>query len=281
MNVLQDSLEAEALAALKAHVRPHRLPVDPLRIAQGMGIRVVFRALESREALYVRDPRQTRIFIDEDLVVNGNLSARGRFTLAHELGHHIFDEVGRSSSVEAAALPLEAREKIADRLGSNLLMPRDLLTAELHTLQPDWVEGDLIEASTVAELQQRFRVSLPALANALRDLSAGTLIARFEWIPNQDHRRASEEPVYRVVWSSPMSERGDRLFPNQSLTKYRELCEAAERGQVLRTRTKLNLRPLPHKEYSVAGAPHRPVLRSPYLLTIDLSPHHDQRLLLS
>lgn len=270
------SLEMDALAALKARVRPHRLPVDPLRVAQEMGIRIVFRALDSRQALYIRDVRRTRIFLNEDLVINGNLSARGRFTLAHELGHHILDEVARSLRIDTATLPLEARERIADRLGNHLLMPRDLLTTELHTLQPDWADGDWIEALTVADLQQRFRVSLPALANALRDLSPGTLIARFEWIPNQDHRRASDEPVYRVVWSSPASERGDRLFPNQSLTKYRELSDAAERGRVLRTRTKLNLRPLPHKEYSVAGAPHRALHRGPYLVTIDLSPHLDQ-----
>lgn len=261
---------ADALRSLLDAAAINRLPVDVHRVAQRLGIRVAVNALEAREALFLRTPREVRIFLDPKLFNDGFLSARGRFSLAHEIGHYILDEELQKRAGGSVQLSQQTREAIADRLGSHLLMPRDLLKRELSLSQSEWTDGAFIEAGTMVRLQRTFRVSLPALAHAIRELSPTTVILRFEKQPIREKGQDSGAIAYRVSWSSPLSSKGDRIFPNQTLARCAMLADAAERGDTVRTRAALNFRPLPKREYSVTGAPHRLVSGAAYLLSIDV-----------
>jgi hypothetical protein len=273
-DLVLERIIADALRALLDAAEINRLPVDVHRVAQRLGIRVAVHPLESREALFLRTPREARIFLDPKLFNDGFLSARGRFSLAHEIGHCAFEEQFKKQSA-LAPLSHHERELIADRLANQLLMPRELLTHELRRLQQEWTHGEYVEASTMVKLQHVFRVSLPALAHAIRELSPNTAILRFEKRPIRERGRDFGEVTYRVAWSSPLSTKGERVFPNQTLARCESLAHAAAHGETVKMRAPLNFRPLPRREYSVTGAPHRLVSDAAYLLSIDIQ--GDQR----
>ena len=67
---------------------------------------------------------------------------RRRFTIAHEIGHHLLHSDGaavlcRPADVEAAAADARAREREANRFAAELLMPEPLVRAEADAHGPD------------------------------------------------------------------------------------------------------------------------------------------------
>jgi hypothetical protein len=67
---------------------------------------------------------------------------RRRFTVAHEVGHHLLHSDGaavlcRPADVEAAAGDERAREREANRFAAELLMPEPLVRAEAERAGPD------------------------------------------------------------------------------------------------------------------------------------------------
>lgn len=270
----EQRLLAGALRALMGGAEINRVPVDLHRVAQRFGIRVVEQPLESREALYLRTPRESRIFLDSALFDNqGLLTGRGRFTLAHEIAHHVLEQEIRKTTLAQARLSTSRREALADQLGSHLLLPRDLLRSSLIETQPEGGDGDIVDATTMIALQRRFRVSLPALAHAVRDLVPNVVFIRFARQKAQQKGREFGEQVYRVVWSSPTgSGMNGRIFPNQRLARSEELEAAAVQGITIRNSLLLDFRPLPRRIYKLTGTPYRTALLSGFLLSVAIQP---------
>lgn len=85
---------------------------------------------------------------------------RRRFSMAHELGHTIVDEVGETMlPAQRFASHHERLERFCDRFAGALLMPRVLIRA-------DWCDG----IQCVERLSRRYRVSRPAIRVRLSQL---------------------------------------------------------------------------------------------------------------
>ncbi|MBA0192492.1 ImmA/IrrE family metallo-endopeptidase [Pectobacterium carotovorum] len=109
-----------------------RLPVDPLKIAEAWGARV--EAL--RESAYNNDGLsglavikngEPRIYFDSNEYYN-----RQRFTIAHELGHHVLghtqDGEYHRDNVENYSTGIrDYREVEANQFAAELLMPEDAI----------------------------------------------------------------------------------------------------------------------------------------------------------
>lgn len=85
---------------------------------------------------------------------------RRRFSMAHELGHTIVDEIGETMlPAQRLASHHERLERFCDRFAGALLMPRVLIRA-------DWCDG----IQCVERLSRRYRVSRPAIRVRLSQL---------------------------------------------------------------------------------------------------------------
>lgn len=155
-------------------------PVDPLKVANALGVRVHYQTFEDEVSgvLLIQDK-------DRHILVNkSHHPNRQRFSIAHELGHlvlhdqkgnrlfidthlRLYQRVGAPNSAAysepgSATTPQEERE--ANQFAAALLMPRPLL--ETATFERDlW---DEIDISTLAT---NFAVSEQAMAIRLQQLS--------------------------------------------------------------------------------------------------------------
>lgn len=102
-----------------------KLPVDPKLIAQKMGIEVQESGPDARESGHYRyregspvitfNPRESEV--------------RRRFTIAHEIGHHVNGDVDapRDTDRQMSAGVRDPKEVAANRFAAALLMPADLV----------------------------------------------------------------------------------------------------------------------------------------------------------
>jgi predicted transcriptional regulator len=101
---------------------------------------------------------------------------RRRFTVAHEIGHHLLHADGaavlcRPADVEAARGDERAREREANRFAAELLMPEQLVRAAADADGPDPIA--LAERFGVSDVAMGFRlVTLGYLAALPVDLQA-------------------------------------------------------------------------------------------------------------
>lgn len=206
--------EAEGQAAAAQFRRDHRLGVQPMGdliaiIEQVTGIDVaVLDVGPDEHGLTMRDPRRNAIFIG---VARTRNPMRQRSTLAHELGHVLFEDW---SDNDGGNRSRRTREEIrADAFARHLLVPVDGLR-EFLGCQENVIESHL---STVV---QRFLVSPAVAAIALRQagyinaaikqewmgLSARQLAVRFGWSDqyralqaDSDQRRAPQRLLARAI----------------------------------------------------------------------------------
>jgi hypothetical protein len=75
---------------------------------------------------------------------------RRRFTIAHEIGHAIFERTGRNCPRSGAEI-----EKLCDMLAAEILMPKDAFLERA---------GSTVSLETLFELKKTFQVSLLAVA---------------------------------------------------------------------------------------------------------------------
>jgi|SRR6266536_585622 len=132
-------------------------PVDVHAIAEGLLLDVV----EKRSWRW-----RSRSLLRRDISqiwVNAEESPRGkRFSVGHEIGHHVlhadglvFSEHADPESADYAVDPDRALESEADYFSSVLLVP------------PDWLRQDVADGRTVDELVDRYDVSREVLFIAL------------------------------------------------------------------------------------------------------------------
>lgn len=154
--------ETEAIKVLGQYWKDRDIPVDPIAIANSMGIEVYADALDERVsgALVKRVAQPPRILIRSD-----DSPKRQRFTCAHELGHYVqrgsvdvgddYEYVDLRAEVDGAP---SIDETFANQFAAELLMPRREVKI-LWSLSQD-----------VTELAQTFNMSQPAMAIRLKNL---------------------------------------------------------------------------------------------------------------
>jgi hypothetical protein len=92
-----------------------------------------------------REGKQLKIIYSKHL--SGD---RRRFTIAHEMGHAIFERTGRNCPRSGVEI-----EKLCDMLAAEILMPKDAFLDRV---------GSTISLQTLFELKKTFEVSLSAVA---------------------------------------------------------------------------------------------------------------------
>lgn len=155
------STEAEGRALAERFREEQHLGVQPLGdlvaiIEQATGIDVaVLEAGQDQHCLMMRDPQRGSVFIG---VARTRRPMRQRSTLAHELGHALFqDMTDASTSTWSHRSPEEIR---ADAFARHLLIPDEGLREFLGE------QGSLTQ-SVLSEVVQRFLVSPSMAAIAL------------------------------------------------------------------------------------------------------------------
>lgn len=112
-----------ALDVLKHHW-DFQLPVDPKLIAKNLGIEVVARPGTTESGYY--DYRGGRPLITYN---SDESPVRQRFTIAHEIGHHINGDISapRDTAAHFSSGVRDPREVAANRFAAALLMPTALV----------------------------------------------------------------------------------------------------------------------------------------------------------
>ena len=136
-------------------------PVDPVYIANELGIKVVRAPLPPRvSGALVKMPGEDPVI----LIHSGDHIRRQRFTCAHELGHYVYlvrsNEDLESFEVVDLRSPLSSqgtdpKERFANNFAANLLMPR----AEVRRLlAKGYDELEMARYFGVSEEAMRYRV---------------------------------------------------------------------------------------------------------------------------
>lgn len=206
--------EAEGRTCAARFRQDHHLGVQPLGdlvavVEQTTGIDVaVLDVGPDEHGLTMRDPRHNTVFI---AVARTRNPMRQRSTLAHELGHVLFEDWSDNDVVNWSDRTHE--EIRADAFARHLLLPLDGLRAFLESGRP-------VTQPTLSEVVQRFLVSPAVAAIALQQagyidiaakqewmaLSSGQLAVRFGWSDqyhalqaDSDQRRAPQRLLARAI----------------------------------------------------------------------------------
>jgi Zn-dependent peptidase ImmA (M78 family) len=156
---LDPEREAQQILSNAWDGRP--LPVDPIQIAQQLGIKVYTAGLDEGVAGMLRK----RPGLDPEIFLNGRDSLnRQRFTAAHELGHYVkhvaageddWEHVDRRDAL--ASEGTDPDEVFANKFAAGLLMPK----AEIERLKREHGYGPATLALEfgVSEEAMNFRLT--------------------------------------------------------------------------------------------------------------------------
>ena len=150
----------------------YSLPIDPVRLANRMGISVNNAKFtdDSRAALIAKRGQTTRVFVEQS-----DPPYRKRFSIAHEIGHHFLHLLSDGEIVDSHSdmfrekeptvghtSELRLREIEANWFAASLLMPEELVKIE-------WEKNP-----SVPQLAKTFNVSREAMGYRLDDLDLVT-----------------------------------------------------------------------------------------------------------
>ena len=135
-------------------------PVDPAFIAAKMGVDVHADA-NFGEGSGEYFPFGKNGHGTPTIVYNARESAvRKRFTIAHELGHHVLGHGQSPRDTDYPAAVADPRERDANAFAAELLMPADAIKAFIHVRN----------IQTIEQLAWYFQVSTAAMTYRLRGL---------------------------------------------------------------------------------------------------------------
>lgn len=166
----KDQVEEVAHALLQKY-ELFKAPIDPIKLSNELGIKVYNAKFSEDNISGLVAKRDNNIVI---LVSQGDSPVRKRFTIAHELGHHLLHmqntnkeefidkdvDMYRSEETEGVAWSNSNREEVeANNFAAALLMPRDLVKQAVDVFGAD-----------LSELARHFNVSEEAIGIRLSKL---------------------------------------------------------------------------------------------------------------
>ncbi|TLG09039.1 ImmA/IrrE family metallo-endopeptidase [Nocardia cyriacigeorgica] len=246
--------ETEGRDAAALFRREHRLGVQPLGdlvaiIEQATAIDVaVLDVGPDEHGLTVRDPVRDAIFIG---VARTRNPMRQRSTLAHELGHVVFQDWADGHSGNwSDRSPVEIR---ADAFARHLLIPVE----GVHEFLGD--DRKPVAQSTLSEVVQRFLVSPAIAAIALRQAGYIDEATKHEWMTltaPQLAVRYGWSDQYRALQADSDQRRAPQRLLARAIRAYEEDVLSAQAIATLRGITLEDA----HKELREAGV--EPVQRA-------------------
>jgi len=158
--------EAEMLAYKAWETLKLEPPVDLKLVASRLGIVIVEQEFsEEIDGVYVRLPDRPPVIGVNDIYTKS--PERRRFTLAHEIGHHLLSRRVKGDKLVFADTALQRKysimERSCDRFAALLLMPEPEIRKHHKELAHN-------EESRLAVLSARFEVSPMAMRRRLREL---------------------------------------------------------------------------------------------------------------
>lgn len=153
---------SEAKKVISAYWQDGTVPVDPAALAIKMGVSVLADAHMEESGHYEPNGLNGRPLI----AYNPNESStRQRFTIAHELGHHILGHGARNRDTPEhfTMTNRDQAEVGANKFAASLLMPDDYLKAVI----------DVRNIRNVDRLAGIFNVSRTAMIYRLKELGYG------------------------------------------------------------------------------------------------------------
>lgn len=161
------STEAERFAFQAWHTLKLSAPVDVERVADRLNIDVYYEEFVSEiDGVYLRMPGVPPV-----IAVNNTYTkplGRRRFTLAHEIGHHLLcrrmPDNTRLFFVDAVSTHKSMTERACDKFAALLLMPEDLTRQWFEELSAN-------PEHRVAIMAERFQVSPGAMRVRLKELN--------------------------------------------------------------------------------------------------------------
>jgi len=167
------SKEAEAARQLLEEKGMLQPPVPVEDLARQLGVQLSFEPFAGDvSGMIVRDGKRVVIGVN-----SAHAGTRQRFTIAHELGHLKLHEgrrviVDRSLKVNMrdprSALATSRQEIAANAFAAELLMPEDILRAEIDRTVAE--RPNVSDTDLVAELARKFAVSRQAMTYRLVNL---------------------------------------------------------------------------------------------------------------
>lgn len=150
---------AEAKHVLSAYWSTESVPVSPSRIAAAMGVAVLADPNMIGSGHYEPQGASGNPLITYN--PNENY-VRNRFTIAHELGHHVLGHGtrDRDNPIDFTLSSFDQKEVDANKFAAYLLMPADSVKAAIAIAHVDSVE----------DLAKMFQVSKPAMKFRLKEL---------------------------------------------------------------------------------------------------------------
>lgn len=160
----QEAIEAAAALVL-GRARQNAPPVDVDHVADREGLRFEYVMLASVSGAYLREGDERGCAF----IAANEHPLRQRFSKAHELAHHLFDEprYAHAAGYPALALPTGYRGKerhwLHERFAACLLMPRPWVGEYVRHHYDD-------RARLIASLARTFQVTRAAAEVRLREL---------------------------------------------------------------------------------------------------------------
>lgn len=138
------------------------LPIDPFAILKSSGVVYSFQDFDKAEGFYLQ-PKDSKAIVGIKI---DSIIARQRFTAAHELCHHLKDEVN-SISLQGNNDPLEV---FANNFATALLMPDFLLKQYIKTIQLTVSDSRTEYLNKVLKLSVKFGVSFQSSLIRVNDI---------------------------------------------------------------------------------------------------------------
>ena len=134
MNAIQRAQSAASMAATRLHRELGTTfdgPVDVLSVARDLGVVLMMQPLDALLGFYVRGSTNAGIVINSQLP-----ESLQRFTLAHEIGHHVLGHEGTADDEHAVDRfdSTSVTEAAAQSFASSLIMPAPLVMKALRDL---------------------------------------------------------------------------------------------------------------------------------------------------
>jgi len=224
-----DGVVQEALEAAKVH----EPPVDPFRIAQALGVRVVWDSRLPERGRYVR-LRQEGIFCSPAAMIlqRHPRPERRYWAAAHELAEHLIyqaaQRLGLLSEEEWAAY----RERIANHLAARILLPTNWFCQDGRRL--DW---------DLRALKIRYpTASHETIARRMLDMEEPVIISIFDqgtltWRrANRPGRVPPRAQAETIAWQIAHHQRRDhQQYSDQLRVRAWAVHEPGWRREILRT----------------------------------------------